>query len=618
MKMSVRNTVLATAIAVALSVASTASAASESAKSIGTVVVTANRVEQPASGALAAVTVLTRDDIVRSQAPDLITLLARQPGIDTVRTGGAGSVSTINTRGSNSNHTLILIDGLRVNTAVQGLFDLAHLPLAQIERIEIVRGPRAALWGSDALGGVVQIFTRNALKPYVEAHAGSYGQASLDAGVGLNSDERHFSVGAGREVATGFSASNPESGPYVYDADKDGYRNTHGNFQFRDRLGSQQLSLSGRATNAETEYDQGVSQIHDREFGIRLSGELRPGWSHELLAGYNSDQVQSTEPFFDFGFRSTRTSLDWLNHLTLGEHQQLQLGINWSRESGSAEDSFAGINFDLDRRNTGLFAQWSGQFDAQQLELSVRHDDNSQFGGATTANAAWGWQASDAVHLRASWGQGFRAPNFNELYYPGFFGFYGGNEHLNPERSLSAEVGMDWQIGAGQTLGLSAYRTRVSDLIAFDDPPFNSARNIAHARLDGIEADYRFDSGAWLFAANATWQRAKNADTNEALLRRAPRKAHASLDYRFDSGLTLGLDADAVSGRPDFDFNLFPAARITLGGYALLGLRAALPLSSGWQAEARIENLCDHDYTLAKGYNTPGRSGMLGLRWEGQ
>ena len=380
MKMSVRNTVLATAIAFALSVASTASAASEPAKSIGTVVVTANRIEQPVSAALAAVTVLTRDDIVRSQAPDLISLLARQPGIDTVRTGGSGSLSTINTRGSNSNHTLVLIDGLRVNTAVQGLFDLAHLPLAQIERIEIVRGPRAALWGSDALGGVVQIFTRKALKPYVEARAGSYGQASLDAGVGMNSDERHFSVGAGREVATGFSASNPESGSYVYDADKDGYRNTHGNFQFSDRLGSQQLSISGRAANAETEYDRGVSQIRDRQFGIRLSGELRSGWSHELLAGYNSDEVQSTEPGFDFGFHSARTSLDWLNHLTLGEHQQLQLGMNWSRESGSAEDSFAGINFDLDRRNTGLFASWSGS--------SMPSNWSCRFVTTTTASSA--------------------------------------------------------------------------------------------------------------------------------------------------------------------------------------------------------------------------------------
>jgi vitamin B12 transporter len=610
---AVRITVLATAISLSFITVARA----EPAKSIGAVVVTANRVEQPASEVLAAVTVITRADIELSQAPDLLSLLARQPGIDQVRTGGTGSVSTINTRGSNSNHTLILIDGLRVNSAVQGLFDLAHLPLAQIDRIEIVRGPRAALWGSDAIGGVIHIFTRDASGPYLEAHAGSYGHASLDAGTGMAAGDRHFSVGAGREVATGFSASNPESGPFVFDPDKDGYRNNHGNFRIRDRVGSQELSLVGGAVNAETEYDQGVSRIHDRQLGLRLAGELRSGWSHELLVGYNHDDVHSTETFFQFGFQSSRTSLDWLNHLSLNEHQQLQLGVNWSREAGSADDSFLGSNFDLDRRNTGLFTTWTGQFAAHRLEFSLRHDDNSQFGGVTTGNAAWGWQISDETHLRASWGQGFRAPNFNELYYPGFFGSFAGNPNLDPERSTSAEIGIDWRMDGGQTFGVSAYRTRVSDLIAFQGDDF-SAINIAHARLDGIEAEYRRLIGAWTFSANAGWQRAEDADSGDALLRRAPRKAHASLDYRFGSGLSLGFDADAVSGRPDFDFNAFPAARITLGGYALLGFRVAKPLGGGWQAEARVENLADRNYTLAKGYNTPGRSGMLGLRWEGQ
>jgi len=303
MNIAISNTVLATAIGLS----STPGASAQASKPIGTVVVTANRSEQTADQVLAAVTVLTRADIVRSQAPDLVSLLARQPGIDQVRTGGTGSVSTVNTRGSNSNHALILIDGLRVNTAVQGLFDLAHLPLAQIERIEIVRGPRAALWGSDAIGGVIQIFTRDSIKPFVEAHAGSYGRADLDAGVGSEKSGLHFSVGAGRETATGFSASNPEAGPFVYDPDKDGYQNDHANFRVSDRIGNQQLSLNGRAANAETEYDQGVSRIHDRQIGLDLSGELATHWSHELLIGYNHDDVHSTEPFFEFGFESSRT-----------------------------------------------------------------------------------------------------------------------------------------------------------------------------------------------------------------------------------------------------------------------------------------------------------------------
>ena len=616
-----RKTALFAATVFFVSLSHGQAARADEAKTLGTVVVTANRVEQPANETLAAVTVLTRADIERSQAPDLISLLARQPGIDQVRTGGPGSLSTINTRGSNSNHTLVLIDGLRVNTAVQGLFDFAHLPLAQIERIEIVRGPRAALWGSDAIGGVIQIFTRNNAKPYFEARAGSYGHAGIDAGFAVNHDDLHFSAGAGSDYQIGFSATNPDAGQYVYDADKDGYRNTHANVQLSDSLGSQVLSFSARAANARTEYDQGVSQIRDRQFGIKLSGELRTGWSHELLLGYNSDTVDSVEPFYNYGFASTRTSLDWLNHIALNDHQQLQVGINASRESGRST-TLSATDYNFDRRNTGLFAAWSGQFDTQRLELSVRHDNNSQFGGTTTANAAWGWQVSNALRLRASWGQGFRAPNFNELYYPGFFGYYKGNANLNPERSASAEVGLDWQMGEGQTLGLSAYRTRVRDLIAFQGV-LNQAINISHAHLDGVEADYHYAQGAWSFAANASWQRTENADPasvdfGKALLRRAPRKAHASLDYRFDCGLTLGWDVDALSARPDLDFNVYPAERIDLGGYTLLSVRAALPLAGGWQLEARIENLGDRDYALARGYNTPGRSGTLGLRWEGQ
>ncbi len=612
MNITLPSTVLATAISLSFA---TSSFAADAVKPIGSVVVTANRVEQPVAEALAAVTVLTRADIERSQAPDLASLLARQAGIDLVRTGGPGSLSTINTRGSNSNHTLVLIDGLRVNTAVQGLFDFAHLPLAQIERIEIVRGPRAAQWGSDAIGGVIQIFTRRNAVPFLDARAGSYGHAGIDAGVAVASGDWRFNAAAGRDELTGFSATNIDAGPYTFDADTDGYRNSHANFQLGNRIGGQEINLSARVADARNEYDQGVSQIRDRQLGLRVAGELRPGWSHELLLGYNSDRVDSVEPFFVYGFASSRLSLDWLNNIRLDDRQQLQVGINASRESGRASE-FSIATYDLDRRNTGLFADWSGQFAAHRLELSLRHDNNSQFGGTSTASAAWGWQVSDAVRLRASWGQGFRAPNFNELYYPGFFGLFKGNPDLDPERSNSAELGLDWQVGQGQSLGLSAYRTRVRDLIAFQGEDFK-AINIANARLDGVEADYHFVRGAWIVAANAGWQRAEDADSGDALLRRAPRKAHASVDYAFDCGLSLGLDVDAVAARPDIDFNAFPAERIALGGYTLLHLRAAWPLAHGWRFEARVENLGDRNYTLARGYNTPGRSGTLSLRWEG-
>jgi vitamin B12 transporter len=578
------------------------------------VVVTATRTETPRKEVLAAVTVLERADIERSQAPDLISLLGRQPGIDLVRTGGPGSLSTINTRGGNSNHTLVLIDGLRVNSAVQGLFDLAHLPLAQVERIEIVRGPRAALWGSDAIGGVVQIFTR-AGAGFAEARAGSYGQHGADAGVRFGDADSHVFASGGADSIEGFSATKATTAP---GNDDDGYDNRHASVRFRVPVGSQQLSGSLRGSDADVEFDNGESDVRDWQGGVRLAGELRPGWSHEAVLGHSRDKVESTSPFYDYVFDSTRDSFDWLHRFAPAEGQLLQVGLNWSREQGHAADSFLGENYDLDRRNTGLFAVWNGHFGAHSLELSARHDDNSQFGGTSTGNAAWGWQLNESTRLRTSWGQGFRAPNFNELYYPGFFGSFAGNPDLRPERSTSLEAGLDWNAGGGHAFGVSAYRTRVRDLIAFQAPITSNAINIDRANLDGLELDWRWQQGAWSVAANGGWQRAENARNGEKLLRRAPRKAHVSVDYTFANGTLLGLDGDAVAARPDKDFDAFPAEDISLGGYGLLHLRAMLPLAHGWQLEARVENLGDRDYEFAHGFNTPGRSGTLAVRWTAQ
>jgi vitamin B12 transporter len=599
-----RRSLLSVSLLLALSPAAQA----EDSSTLPDVVVTATRVETPRDKVLVAVTVLDRAAIERSQAADLLELLGRQPGIDVVRTGGPGSLSTLNLRGGNSNHTLILVDGLRMNSAVQGLFDLAHLPLAQVERIEIVRGPRAALWGSDAIGGVVQIFTRDA-DAFAEARAGTYGRRGADAGFGFG-DRNRFGIAAGVESFEGFSASD-------YDPDADGYANRHASLRFSTALGSHVLSGAARGSDADNEFDTGESDVRDWQAGVRLAGTLREGWTHEVLAGHSRNEVDTRSPGFDFGFASERDSLDWLHRFAPGARQQVQVGVNWSRETGSATDSFLGDNYAVDRRNTGVFATWSGHGAAHRLELSLRHDDNSQFGGATTANAAWGWQAGESVRVRASWGQGFRAPNFNELYYPGFFGFFAGNPGLAPERSHSIEAGLEWTPSAHATLGVSAYRTRVAEMIVFEGPVFSDAINIDRAELDGIELDGRWQRGAWTLAGNATWQRARNGRSGLDLLRRAPRKAHASVDYRFGNGVLVGIDGDAVAARPDTDFDVFPAQRIALGGYGLLHARVAWPLARGWQLEARVENLFDREYELARRFNTPGRSGTVALRWRG-
>ena len=575
--------------------------------------VTATRAELPASQALASVTVISREDISLSQAPDLVELLARQAGIDVARSGGPGQSSTLFLRGGNSNHALVLVDGIRVNTATQGAIDLAHLPLALVERIEIVRGPRAALWGSDAIGGVVQVFTRDPSRSFVEARAGSYQRRGFDAGLGLGGDGARLGVAVGVDRLQGFSATN-ERADFSFDPDPDGYRNRHLALRGQALVGAQTLTATALASDAVVDFDAGAfspgatTDARNRVAGASLAGPLAGDWRHSLVLGHASEDLDT--PVFVSRFGSRRDSLDWVLDRALSGRQSLAVGANWSRESGYSEEF--GEGFDRDRSNAALFARWHGRFGGHVVEASARHDDNSQFGGASTGNLAWGWQARPGLRLRASWGQGFRAPNFNELYYPGFdvgdgVVLFAGNPALQPERSHTTELGLDWQPGANQRLGLSAYRTRVRDLIAFEGAAFDAV-NLRRAAVDGIEMDYRLDAGAWSLSGNATWQHARDLDTGARLLRRADRKANLGLTRRFGDGASWGLDWSAASPRPEFDGHV-------LAGYSRLDLRLAAPLAAGWWLDLRLENLGDRDYELVRGYRTPGRSGMIGLRW---
>lgn len=614
MKHMIEQAALAAAISVALSPSCLADEAQPG--TLDTVQVTANRTEEPVADALASVTIISREDIELAQAPDLINLLSRQAGVDVARTGGPGQASTLFLRGTNSSHTLVLVDGVRVNAASQGIIDFAHIPLSQIERIEIVRGPRAALWGSDAIGGVLQIFTRDPSKGFFEARLGSRQLAGATAGGGIARDGSSIGLSVGSERLEGFSATNQRT--YGYDPDLDGYRNQ--NFALRGKalLGSQTLSVTGLVTDADVDFDAGTgvpgeghTAALNRVFGLGLSGPVSDRWTQALTLGRSSEDLDT--PAYDSRFGSTRDSLDWVNSLALHDDQSLGFGLNWSRETGYSDESLQG--FEKDRRNSAAFVTWQGGFGAYALDASLRHDQNSQFGGANTGNLALGWHAGDSFRLRASWGQGFRAPNFNELYYPGFdvgggVKLYAGNPGLQPEHSRSAELGMDWQWGGAQSLGLSAYRTRISDLIAFDGLLF-TAINIRSAAIDGVELEYTLTQGALAIRGNATWQDARDSDTGERLLRRANRKLHATVDYSFDNGASVGLNLSAYSPRPDFGGSVLP-------GYSRLDLRASAPLAQGWTVDARIENIGNIDYELVQGYNTPGRSGVVSLRWQAQ
>jgi vitamin B12 transporter len=566
------------------------------------ILVTATRSPQPIATGLAATTVLDRAAIEAAQAPDLIDLLARQPGIDVSRTGGPGAVSTLFLRGGNSNHVLVLVDGVRVNSAQQGLHDFAHLPLDRIERIEIVRGPRAALWGSDAIGGVIQIFTRDPGERTAQLRFGRFERREASVQWGGGDGRGSFGVGAGVQDVGGFNASTPRN--FSFDPDRDGYRNRHFSLAGRTTLGTQAVAAQALVADAEVDFDRGRSFVESHSASATLSGPLGEGWDHQLLLG-NAAEDLLTRSAFGSRFESRRDSLDWLHELALGPGQALLFGLNHVREDALARNAAGGTVYDRGRRNTGLFGAWRGSQGAQQWDLAARLDDNSQFGRTSTAQAAWGLAFADGWRLRTSWGQGFRAPSTNELYSPGFGGFFAGNPALRPERSQSLEAGLEWQDGT-RFAGLSAYRSRVADLIAFAGPRF-AAGNVQRARLDGIELEGGFAWGTSRWRGHLGWQRAENAATGAALLRRAPRKAALSVDLPAGERLRLGLDAQAVARRQDFDG--------ALPGYARLDLRLDTRPAPGWRLGLRIENLLDRDYTLASGFATPPRTALLELAY---
>jgi len=590
----------------ALSIASVGAHAQTNDQSVATeptIQVTATRMAQTVDASLADVTVITRADIEASGAPDVFDLLRTQAGVDVARTGGPGEQASLFLRGSNSNHVLVLVDGVRIASTGTGGVDFSLLPLDAVQRIEIVRGPRAAYWGSDAIGGVVQIFTRKLSGPHAAVRYGSYDDASASAGIGQQGERGDFSVQAGIRHVRGFSAENPQG--FGFNPDDDGLRNRNLAASGDLKLGTQTLSANALYSDSVNEFDQGTSHTIEQDLGAALAGDISPRWFQRLSLGSARDDLD-TPDFFEL-FRSRRQSATWLNIFTLTPDQSLTAGVERVHESGENVDTFAGADmFNQSRDNTAAFAGWNGHVQSFDWELAARHDHNSVFGGASTGSGAFGWRVLPSLRFTASFGQGFRAPSLNEQFSPGFGGLFAGNPALQPERSQSRELGAEWTPTAQLSFRLSAYHTRIDNLIDFTGPLFQ-AENTARAKIDGAELETHWQRDGWTFVGNATWQDARDPQTGEHLLRRASRKGDLLLTRAFSERVNAGLELYAEGPRPDIGG--------PLAGYALINARVNVVLSPAWQLHLRAENLADRSYFLARGFNTPGRSGWVEIAW---
>lgn len=577
--------------------------AQDSAQMLDNVQVTANRLDQAVNRSTASITVLDRADIDASQAIDVADLLGQQVGIDVVRTGGTGSQTSIFMRGGNSNYTLVLIDGIRVNSATQGLYDFAHLNLANIERIEIVRGPRASVWGSDSISGVIQIFTRSPKGFSAELNTGSFQRYGGDIGYGMGDEQSNFGFIAGYESLNGYSATNPNN-VWDYDSDNDGYQNSHFGLNAQTTLGTQVIAFSGLYSDAESEFDQGETKSKNYNWNASVSGKVNTLWNQNLNIGQYYEKLDTPAYFSVFG--SKRNSIDWVNTLSSSAATQWVLGVNWSQVEGYS-NGFDGPEYNETTSNTGAFVVFNANIDNHNFELATRYDDNSQFGSKSTSSAGWAWQINEANRIRASWGQGFRAPNFNELYYPGFFGFYEGNPDLKPEQSTSTELGYSIFFNKEINLEISIYTSVVKDLISFSGIN-NQAININKANMKGVEADLNGNSGAWLWRVQGSFDKAIDKETNQQLLRRPELKGFTSISYQFANNTSLGSEISAFSNRSDINGNL--------PGYTIFNVLADWNITQNWQIEARLENLFNVQYQLLDGYNTADRSIFLRIIYQ--
>ena len=563
-------------------------------------VVTPSRGVEPLGESLASVSVISREDIGLSAAEDLFELLRLQPGVDIVRTGGPGTQTSIFLRGSNSNHVLVLIDGVRVSSANTGAYAWEQLPLNMVERVEIVRGPRGSLYGSDAIGGVIQIFTRSNPDPHARLTLGTYGATEVEGGWGFRGDRTRISINAGYRNVEGFSAQNP--GGFSYDADDDG-------------LEASSLGVSGSteadyggwqynllATENRSEFDQGHSDAEQTVASLGFLGAFSPDWDYQLAGGYVRDDLFTDFESYTTDFASRRYSLSWQNQLHMQSRGQFNFGLDFYRERGSSAESW-----DQSRRNAGLFASYDAAWQRLHLQLGTRLDDNSRFGSEFTGQLALGYDIGEAWQLTGSYGSAFRGPNLSEQFSPGFGGFFAGNPDLDPESSASTEIGLRWRHDSLGQVSAVAYRTDVDDLIAFNGERYQAV-NVDRARLQGIEFEYTLARAGWLLRANATLQDTEDLATGNELLRRPELKGTLTLDRRFANGSWIGLEWFHSGQSMDF-------GGITLDRYDLLNLRAGWAVTSAWRMELRGVNLADESYEPAYGFNAAGRSWYLSLSW---
>lgn len=642
MKKSIR----ARAFAPALSILSLACMASTQAQGLQVekpmqMVVTASRIPTAVKDTLGDVTVMDRSQIESSGAATFSELLALIPGVQITPSAVRGENASIFIRGANTNQTLFLIDGQRVSSATTGATAFAHLPFEQIDRIEVLRGSSSSLYGSDAIGGVIQVFTKRGGEgkptPSFSAGVGQNGTTNAAAGYGGRIDDVTFHAQAGYEDTKGISQIKaPKSGMFdTFNADRDGYRQKNFGLNLGKELSS---NLTLRANylysnslkqtdnaNCDSTWSTCTTRFDNRDTqtletgSADLSWKVTPDWKTNFRLGRTTDRLESIE--FDPStliitipkFKTTQDQFSWQNDLKVGIGNFMSV-VEWR-----------GVNVDstksLDRTNQNTSAVtlgYQGAIDQHLYQASIRRDEVYGLDGQNTGSVGYGYRLTKDLMVRGNIGTAFHAPTFNDLYWPiDPINFYQGNPNLKPETSVNREIGLNYETKSSE-LGLTFYKNRVSNLIAYYSDPVTSMgtmNNIGAADIHGATLHYTKSFVGWNLKTAYDVLSAKDKATGHSLARRAPHTGSLELE-RVSGPLRAAVRLQGVSQR----FNDSNNTQI-LSGYTLLGLRTSYAIKKDWKVEAILNNALNRDYVTQRGtvspyneYTMPGRSLYVGFR----
>ncbi|MDZ7842468.1 MAG: TonB-dependent receptor [Gammaproteobacteria bacterium] len=609
--MTTTRSVALYAIAAALSPAAYAATTSTTTPEI---VVTATRTPLDASQVAASTTVIRREDIEERQVDTLPELFRGIPGIDIAETGGPGKTTTLFLRGTESDHVLVLVNGVRVGSVSAGLTSFEVIPVEHIERIEIVRGPRASQWGSEAIGGVIQIFTRSGeglnsggARFEAGAGAGSYNTYKGHASTAGSNGPSHYQASVAYLDTGGFDARQPIPGAFGFDQpDDDGYDNVsvhlRGGHRFNNDLDMEAFLLRAQGTSEFDGSFQDESDFVQQVLGVRSTWQVTNDWGLSFRIGENRDETENFAPDGSFAsrFDSKRREASVVSDFDLAPEQLFTVGVDYRDDRLDSNNDFT----ESSRDNKGVFAQYLGTFDIHTLALSVRHDDNEAFGSETTGGLGWSTNLPAGIKLYASYGTAFKTPSFNELYFPGF-----GNPALDPETSESMEVGVEGRSG-GVWWSLRAYRTDIDDLIAtvFDTGTGTSfPRNVDRARIEGVEAEVETAVAGFDISASLNVMDPVDRETGNQLPRRPETSLTLNVSRTFER-LRLGGRLVAQDNRFDDVDNT-----IEVDSFVTMDLTADYELRPDLFLRAKIGNVFDEDYETVATFNSPSRHAFVSL-----